>query len=40
MRDVIICEYFGVTLEMIWVVAKDDIVDLKEIDKKILNSKI
>lgn len=38
MRDIIIHEYFGVTLEMIWVVAKEDIVDLKENVKKILES--
>ncbi len=36
MRDIIIHEYFGVTLEMIWVVATEDIVDLKENVKKII----
>jgi uncharacterized protein with HEPN domain len=29
MRDIIIHEYFGVTLEMIWIVATVDILDLK-----------
>ncbi len=38
MRDIIIHEYFGVTLEMIWVVATEDIVDLKNNVEKILNS--
>jgi len=38
MRDIIIHEYFGVTLEMIWIVATDDILDLKENISKILNS--
>ena len=37
MRDIIIHEYFGVTLEMIWVVSTEDIVALKENIKKILN---
>jgi len=38
MRDVIIHEYFGVTLEMIWVVATEDILDLKENVENILDS--
>ena len=38
MRDIIIHEYFGVTLEMIWLVATEDIVDLKDTVEKILNS--
>lgn len=29
MRDIIIHEYFGVTLEMVWIVATVDILDLK-----------
>ena len=29
MRDMIIHEYFGITLEMVWVVASEDIFDLK-----------
>ncbi|MCG2590863.1 DUF86 domain-containing protein [Rhodohalobacter sp. WB101] len=29
MRDIIIHEYFGVTLNMVWIVATDDILDLK-----------
>jgi uncharacterized protein with HEPN domain len=37
MRDIIIHEYFGVTLEMIWIVATEDILDLKENVEKILN---
>lgn len=38
MRDIIIHEYFGVTLEMIWVVATEDIMDLKVNIEKILDS--
>ncbi|NBC27567.1 MAG: DUF86 domain-containing protein [Bacteroidetes bacterium] len=38
MRDIIIHEYFGVTLEMIWIVATEDILDLKENVEKILGS--
>lgn len=38
MRDIIIHEYFGVTLEMIWIVASDDIPDLKDTVESILNS--
>lgn len=38
MRDIIIHEYFGVTLEMIWVVATEDIVDMKEKVEKIFDS--
>jgi uncharacterized protein with HEPN domain len=30
MRDIIIHEYFGVTLEMVWIVATEDILDLKK----------
>lgn len=29
MRDIIIHEYFGITLEMVWIVATEDILDLK-----------
>ena len=39
MRDVIVHEYFGITLEMVWIVATEDIVDLKEEIAQILNSK-
>ena len=39
MRDVLVHEYFGITLEMIWIVATEDIVDLKEKVAQILNSK-
>ena len=35
-RDIIIHEYFGVTLEMIWIVATEDIVDLKKEVEKML----
>jgi len=38
MRDIIMHEYFGVTLEMIWVVSTEDILDLKENVEKILDS--
>lgn len=38
MRDIIIHEYFGVTLDMIWVVATEDIVDLKITINTILNN--
>tara|TARA_R100001143_G_C3361009_1_gene135767 strand:- start:10005 stop:10349 length:345 start_codon:yes stop_codon:yes gene_type:complete len=38
MRDIIIHEYFGVTLEMIWIVASEDIAELKETVEKILSS--
>jgi len=39
MRDIIIHEYFGVTLEMIWIVATEDISYLKKNVEIILNSK-
>ena len=38
MRDIIIHEYFGITLEMVWVVATEDLPDLKENVEKILDS--
>ncbi len=38
MRDIIIHEYFGVTLGMIWVVVKEDIVDLKAKIEEIVDS--
>lgn len=38
MRDIIIHEYFGVTLEMIWLVATKDMDDLKENVVKIINA--
>lgn len=39
MRDVIIHQYFGVTLEMIWIVANEDIVILKNQIVEILKTK-
>lgn len=36
-RDIIIHEYFGVTLSMIWVVTQRDLPDLKSKIKKIIN---
>lgn len=38
MRDIIIHEYFGVTLNMIWIVATDDILDLKAKVEEIIDS--
>lgn len=38
MRDIIIHEYFGITLEMIWVVATEDILDLKAKVEEIIES--
>ncbi|MEX0646970.1 MAG: DUF86 domain-containing protein [Balneolaceae bacterium] len=38
MRDIIIHEYFGVTLEMIWIVATEDILDLKAKVEEIIES--
>ncbi len=38
MRDIIIHEYFGVTLEMVWIVATEDILDLKTKVEKIIES--
>jgi uncharacterized protein with HEPN domain len=38
MRDIIIHEYFGITLEMIWIVATVDLVELKEKVKTIIKS--
>ncbi len=38
MRDIIIHEYFGITLEMIWIVATDDILDLKAKVEEIIDS--
>jgi uncharacterized protein with HEPN domain len=38
MRDMIIHEYFGVTLEMVWIVATKDILDLKTKVKEIVES--
>lgn len=38
MRDIIIHEYFGITLEMVWVVATEDIFDLKAKVEKIIES--
>jgi uncharacterized protein with HEPN domain len=40
MRDIIIHEYFGVTIEMIWITATRDLSDLKETVKEILRSNI
>ncbi|MEX0823887.1 MAG: DUF86 domain-containing protein [Balneolaceae bacterium] len=38
LRDIIIHEYFGITLEMVWVVAIEDILDLKEKVEEIIES--
>jgi|SRR6056297_3291366 len=38
MRDIIIHEYFGITLEMVWIVATEDILDLKAKVKEIIES--
>jgi len=38
MRDIIIHEYFGVTLNMVWIVATDDIMDLKAKVEEIIDS--
>ena len=38
MRGIIIHEYFGVTLNMIWIVATDDILDLKTKVEEIIDS--
>ena len=38
MRDIIIHEYFGITLEMVWVVATEDILDLKTKVEEIIES--
>ena len=37
MRNVIVHEYFGVTLEMIWVVATDDMLILKSAVEKLIH---
>ena len=37
LRDVLIHAYFGVNLERVWVIAKDDLPDLKKKIKKILD---
>ena len=38
MRDIIIHEYFGITLEMVWIVASEDILDLKRKVEEIMES--
>lgn len=38
MRDIIIHEYFGITLAMVWVVATEDILDLKTKVEEIIES--
>ena len=38
MRDIIIHEYFGITLEMVWIVATKDILDLKTKVEEIIDS--
>jgi uncharacterized protein with HEPN domain len=38
MRDIIIHEYFGVTLEMVWIVATEDILELKTKVEEIIES--
>ena len=39
MRDIIIHEYFGITLEMVWIVATEDILYLKRKVEEIIESK-
>ncbi|MDR9416455.1 MAG: DUF86 domain-containing protein [Gracilimonas sp.] len=39
MRDVIIHEYFGVTLSMIWIVAKRDLPELKKKIQKVISDR-
>lgn len=39
MRDIIIHEYFGITLQMVWVVATEDVPDLKVNVQKVLDSR-
>jgi uncharacterized protein with HEPN domain len=39
MRDIIIHEYFGIALEMVWVVATEDMLDLKTRVEEIIESK-
>jgi uncharacterized protein with HEPN domain len=36
MRDIIIHEYFGITLDMIWVVITEDLPELKSVIQKII----
>lgn len=36
MRDIIIHEYFGITLDMIWVVITEDLPELKAVIQKII----
>ncbi|MEA3229582.1 MAG: HepT-like ribonuclease domain-containing protein, partial [archaeon] len=38
LRDILIHVYFGIDLERIWVVVKDDLPDLKKKIKAILDS--
>ncbi|MEX0660841.1 MAG: DUF86 domain-containing protein [Balneolaceae bacterium] len=38
MRDILIHGYFGVTLDMIWVVTTEDILDLKEKVEEIIET--
>ena len=38
MRDIIIHEYFGITLEMVWIVVTEDILDLKTKVEEIIES--
>lgn len=38
MRDIIIHEYFGITLEMVWIVATEDILGLKAKVEEIIKS--
>ncbi len=40
MRDIIIHEYFGVTLQMVWVVSTEDILDLKTKVEEIIESNL
>lgn len=39
MRDIVVHEYFGVSIEMIWKVASNDILELKPIIQKIIQEK-
>jgi len=39
MRDIIIHEYFGITLSMIWVVTQRDLLDLKSRIQKIIKDR-
>jgi uncharacterized protein with HEPN domain len=38
MRDIIVHEYFGITLEMVWITAAKELSDLKKTVEEILKS--